>query len=66
MHIPSLLERVLVKERDALFLVIRADHDEQVADLLSFKLGQSAMQGVPFGMLEAWELESLLTNLPPC
>jgi|HubBroStandDraft_6_1064221.scaffolds.fasta_scaffold198610_1 hypothetical protein len=65
MHIPSLLERVLVKERDALFLVIRADHEKQVADLLSFTLGQAAMQGVPFGMLEAWELECLLANLPP-
>lgn len=66
MHAPSLLERVLVTGRDALFLVIRADHDDQVADLLSFSLSQPAMKAVPFGMLEAWELESLLTNLPPC
>jgi hypothetical protein len=66
MHAPSLLERVLVTGRDALFLVIRADHEEQVADLLSFTLTQPAMERVPFGMLEAWELESLVTNLPPC
>jgi hypothetical protein len=65
MHAPSLLERVLVMGSDALFLVIRADQDEQVADLLSFTLGQPAMQCVPFGMLEAWELEGLLTSLPP-
>jgi hypothetical protein len=52
--------------RNALFLVIRTDHEQQVADLLSFTFNQPAMEVVPFGMLEAWELESLLMDLPPC
>jgi hypothetical protein len=51
---------------DGLFLMIRADYDEQAAALLPFEYGQGAMHDVPFGMLERWEHEGLLLNLPPC
>ena len=65
MYSPALLERVCVYGRDGLFLVIRAEYDEQAADLLPFTFGQIAMRDVPFEMLERWELDSVLVNLRP-
>jgi hypothetical protein len=52
--------------RDAIFLEIQAVHEEQLADLLPFMFGEVEMEGVPFRMLEAWDLEHLLRNLRPC
>jgi hypothetical protein len=66
MYSPTLLDRIRVNRKDGLFLVIRADHDEQAADLLPFKFGQTAIRGIPFKLLERWELESLLLNRWRC
>jgi hypothetical protein len=66
MHTPSLLERVLVRGRDALFLVIRADHEEQIADLLPFTFGGSLLGCVLSLGCAAPSLHITLIKVPPC
>jgi hypothetical protein len=53
MHVPGLLERVHVTGLDEVYLVIRVDHEAQVADFLPILYGRQQMDAVPFVIMEA-------------
>jgi hypothetical protein len=53
MHIPGLLERVRLTGLDEVYLVIRVDHQAQVADLLPIVNGQRQLPSVPFFAMES-------------
>jgi len=51
MHIPGIRERVRIRDRSGLFLVIRVDHERRVADLVHVTDGYSVDEDVPFDRL---------------
>jgi hypothetical protein len=53
MHEPGLLERVRLSGLDEVYLVMRVDHEERVADLLPIIYGQQRLVSVPFLAMEA-------------
>jgi hypothetical protein len=53
MHVPGLLERVRITGLDEVYLVIRENGAEQLADLLPIVYGRSPVRSVPFIFMEA-------------
>jgi hypothetical protein len=53
MHVPDLLERVRLSGLDEVYLVIRVNGAEQVADLLPIVYGRSPVRSVPYLFMEA-------------
>lgn len=48
MHVPGLIERVLVRRRSGVFLVTRVDHQRQVAIVIPLAGYAQAAVEVPF------------------
>jgi hypothetical protein len=48
MHVPGLIERVLVRRRSGLYLVTRVDHERQVAVVIPLNGFAQAAIEVPF------------------
>jgi hypothetical protein len=53
MHVPGLLERVRIFGTHEMYLVMRVDHEAEVADLLPIPYGRRALLAVPFLVMEA-------------
>lgn len=51
MHVPGLIERVLVRRRSGVYLVTRVDHQRQVAVVIPLNGFDAAIE-VPFSELE--------------
>ncbi|KAA6459208.1 hypothetical protein DYQ86_18300 [Acidobacteria bacterium AB60] len=47
MHVPALIERVMVRRRSGIFLVTRVDHQRQVASVIPLNGFDPAIE-VPF------------------
>ena len=51
MHVPALIERVMVRRRSGIFLVTRVDHQRKVAVVIPLNGFDAAIE-VPFTELE--------------
>jgi len=52
MKIPAVRERVRIKDRKGVFLVVGVDRERQVVDLISTSTGGHVEEDVPFASLE--------------
>jgi hypothetical protein len=52
MKIPAVRERVRVKDRKGVFLVVGVDREREVVDLISTSTGSHVEEDVPFASLE--------------
>lgn len=52
MKIPAVRERVRVKGRKGVFLVVGVDRERQVVDLISTSTGGHVEEDIPFALLE--------------
>ena len=55
MKIPAVRERVRLKGRKGVFLVVGVDRERQVVDLISTSTGGHVEEDVPFASIEALE-----------